>query len=494
MITVYVVDGRIDRVMPSSRSGLFLDGTEVALPSSARIFPGFVDTHCHVIGPGMMAERIDLRDATSPQQCVERVAGQVQRQPGGEWVLGFGWNQMGWTSQADFNRHALDAVAPDHPVVLHRVDTHAAWVNTAALRAAGLAAESVVSGGEIVLDERGEPTGLLIDEAVKILEAAMPEPDSDTIARWYANSMVECLQYGLTELHDMTVAPEWLEPMARLAERGDMPVRCRAFLDGKNERWKAVLQPTQLAPNLDTVGVKFFADGALGSRGAFLLEPYSDAPGTLGIPTITREELVERSREPIRNGYSIATHAIGDAANRLVLDAYERLRQDAPEALLRIEHAQIVHPDDVGRFTELNVIPTVQAVHCTSDAMMAEERLGPERCNYAYGWKSLLDSGRPLLGGSDFPIESPDPLVGMRAFVHREARGKSWYPEQSVSRETALRAYTEWAVHGVPQPERRGKLLAGYDADLTVLTSDPVDDPDAAVLMTIVAGKVRYEA
>lgn len=493
MISVYVVDGCIDRVESSSRSRLFLNGAEVGLPAGAKIFPGFVDTHCHLIGPGMMAERVDLRGAGSAHECVRHVAAETRLRSPGEWILGFGWNQQGWTDLPHCNRQTLDAIAPNNPVALYRIDTHAAWVNTAALNAAELGSASVVEGGEVVLDENGEPTGLLIDDAVKVLEAAMPTPTPEMIARWYKYGVGECLQYGLTEVHDMTVAPEWLEPMTVLADRGDMNIRCRAFLDGKYERWKALPKPSVLGHNLDAVGVKFFSDGALGSRGAYLLEPYSDDPTTVGIATITREELIESSRQPIEAGYAIATHAIGDGANRLVLDAYQQLRTDYTEALLRIEHAQIVHPDDVPRFSELNVIPTVQSTHCTSDAAMAVERLGPERCAYAYGWKSLLDTGRPLLGGSDFPIESVDPLLGLRAFVHRETQGGPWYPEQKVSHQVAVQSYTEWAGLGVPGNSKRGKLAAGYDADITVLSGDPIDDPEAMVVMTIVAGKVGFE-
>lgn len=483
-------NGLIERVERATAARLILNDTEILLPVNAVILPGFVDTHCHLIGPGQMAERIDLRGTRSAGECIERVADDIRGRTAGEWILGFGWNQEAWESREGFDRNSLDAVAPDNPVALYRIDTHAAWANSAALKAAGLHAGSRIGGGEVVLDEHGEPTGLLIDEAVKLLERRMPAPTNEQVGRWYRYGVEECLRYGITEAHDMTVAPEWLQGMTGLAESGEMRVRCRAFLDGKAERWRAVPKPARLGPNLDIVGVKFFSDGALGSRGAYLLEPYSDAPETRGIATISSDELVERSRDPIGAGYAIATHAIGDAANRIVLDAYERLRPEYPDALLRIEHAQIVHPDDVPRFAALNVIPTMQPTHCTSDARMAEERLGPERCAYAYGWRNLLDAGVPLLGGSDFPIESPDPLAGLAAFVRREVDGVPWYPEQAVSREVALKAYTEWAGLGVPGVPNRGRLEAGCDADLVVLDGDPFEG--GRVVMTVVAGRVEY--
>lgn len=489
--SVEVQDRLIERMATSSQSRLLLNGVEVSLPKGSIILPGFVDTHCHLIGPGQMAERIDLREARSAAECVERLAREGNDRAPGEWILGFGWNQEGWNDLHNFDRHAIDAVIPDNPVALYRIDTHAAWVNSAALRLAGLTVPSAIQGGELLLDENGQPNGLLIDEAVKVLERAMPTPTNEQIARWYRYGVEECLRYGITEVHDMTVAPEWLEPMTGLAERGEMRIRCRAFLDGKLERWRAVPKPTTLGPNFDTVGVKFFSDGALGSRGAFLLEPYSDAPETQGLATISRDELIEASRPAIESGYAIATHAIGDAANRIVLDAYERLRHDYPDALLRIEHAQIVHPDDLPRFAALNIIPVVQPTHCTSDAAMAVERLGAKRCSYAYGWKSLRDTGVPLLGGSDFPIESPDPLLGLRDFVRREAAGVPWHPEQAISREDALKSYTEWAPLGVTGASNRGRLEPGCDADLVVLSGDPFDN-DTHVVMTVVGGEVVY--
>lgn len=491
MKAIYVANGKIERVEDREGAKLVLDGRDCELPAGARLLPGFVDTHCHLIGPGQMADLVDLKGANSASECIRRV-GEGARTHAGGWLKGFGWNQQGWGDLENFTRTELDGVVPDVPVALYRIDTHAVLANTSALNLAGLHADTELDGGEVVLGPDGTPTGLLIDEAVKMLEQAMPAPDADTIARWYKYGVDECLSFGLTEVHDMTVHPDWLEPMTRLANRGDMRLRCAAFLDGKHRRWKALPGPRVLGKNLEAVGVKFFSDGALGSRGAFLLEPYSDAPDTRGLAIMTAAELIEAARDPIRAGFGIATHAIGDGANRLVLEAYRELRTEFHGALLRIEHAQIVHPNDVPTFLELNVIPTIQPTHCTSDAAMAEERLGPERCAYAYGWKSLLDAGRPLLGGSDFPIESPDPLLGLRAFVDRDPGNGPWYPEQAIDRDTALRAYTQWAPLGVPTQPHRGVLRPGYDADLVVLSGDPFEDRDASVLMTIVGGEIVY--
>ena len=489
---VYVHGKTIASVEASEVSRLFLNKTEVVLPDNAVILPGFVDTHCHLIGPGMMTERIDLRGTHSVDECVVRTAKEVKGRRTNEWVIGFGWNQERWNDLEKFHKETLDAIAPNNPVILYRIDTHAAWLNSQALRLAGLHGEVAVEGGEVLTNNQAEPTGIVLDNAVKFVEQSMPSYTSEQILRWYDYGVKECLRYGITEVHDMTVHPNWLEPMVRLGESGGMKIRCNAFLDGLEERWKVVPAPTLLAPNLQTTGVKFFSDGALGSRGAYLLEPYSDELGTRGICMMSSEEIVDRSRELIEAGYGIATHAIGDGANRLVLDAYERLRSFSPEALLRIEHAQIVHPDDVSRFASNHIIPTVQSTHCTSDAEMAEERLGEERCNYAYGWKSLREQNVPLLGGSDFPIESPDPLLGLRAFVNREGVSGVWHPEQAISRDDALSAYTEWAPFGLPDKPNRGRLEPGCDADLVVLSGDPFEE-DTGVEMTVVGGNVCYQ-
>jgi predicted amidohydrolase YtcJ len=490
-----ISSGRIESATPSESSRLFIDGREVALPRGAVILPGFVDTHCHLIGPGMMADRVGLQHARSAEECARLVAVRVATAAPGDWIFGFGWNQDLWPDGRLPDRSTLDAVAPDHPVALYRIDTHAAWLNTRALHQAGIT-PGEIEGGKIEVDEEGEMTGILVDNAVKTFDASLPEPGVEQRRRWIEYGVRECLRYGITEIHDMNVEPERLEPMTLLAEAGGMRLRCNVFLEAQRDQWRAIPQPETLASNLHIVGVKYFTDGALGSRGALLLEPYSDASETRGLELMSSAELVERASGAIEYGYAVATHAIGDAANRLVLDAYAVLRANYPEALLRIEHAQIVHPDDVPRFALLGVIPAMQPTHCTSDAAMAESRLGPRRCSYAYGWRSLRSTGVALIGGSDFPVESADPLPGIRAFHFREpvpGRG-AWHPEQAVTRGEALDAYTRWAPLGIPGNTKRGSLEPGYAADVVVLDGDPFEDRDARVLMTIVGGRIEYTA
>jgi len=482
--------GEIVSVRRGDRARLKLDGVDFPISSGSYVVPGFVDTHCHLIGLGMMAARVSLRGLHSARECARRIHERALAQEKGTWIVGYGWNQEEWDDCQWPHRSVLDELIPDHPVVLQRVDTHASWVNTRAIEEAGLEVRDV-DGGRIVLDDEGLPSGVLIDAAMQIIERALPEPTDDEKMSWISWSARECARLGITEVHDMNVEPERLEAMMRVADGGEMLVRCRVFLSAMKGEWRALPEPTPLARNLDTVGVKFFADGALGSRGAYLLEPYADAD-TRGIPLLTCEQLVEAAAAPIAVGYAIATHAIGDGANRLVLDAYGRLRHANPEALLRIEHAQVVHDDDVQRFGSLGVVPVVQPIHCTSDAEMAVRRLGVSRCHAAYRWRSLQRSAGLLLAGSDFPIESADPIDGIRAFVARRPDGNSaaWYGEECVSLQEALAAYTEWGVKGVPGSAKRGRLQAGFDADLTVLSGDPL--AGGAVEATIVAGVPVY--
>jgi len=274
-----------------------------------------------------------------------------------------------------------------------------------------------------------------------------------------------------------------------------MNIRCEVFLKAQGDEWRAVPKPGALAKNVNIVGVKYFADGALGSRGALLIEPYSDAPDTRGIQLLSADQLAALAAEPARRGFAVATHAIGDGANRLVLDAYTQLRSNHPDALLRVEHAQIVHPDDVPRFAQLGVLPSMQPTHCTSDAAMAETRLGAERCGYAYGWRNLRRTGIPILAGSDFPIESPDPVAGVRAFVNRldSTTNKPWYPEQQLTPEEAIAAFTAWPAAGLPSQPLHGRIAEGYVADIVVLSGDPWLPAAPKTFATIVAGNVVWE-
>lgn len=475
---VEILEGRITSALPADRSALRIDGRTLDLPADARILPGFVDSHCHLIGPGQMGDRVRLAGLPSAAACLDAVRSFAEASPDLDWVLGFGWNDEEWSDPEGFSREMLDRLLPDRPLVLYRIDTHGAWCNTRALEQGGIVARASEDNQEVIpLRGDGEPSGLLLEGGVKWLEAGMPAPTIDDFLRWYRVGVDYALRFGLTEVHDMNVQPEWLPALVKLAERGELPIRVRLFLDGGKDQWKEFDRPGEIAPNLYMDGVKYFADGALGSRGALLLEPYADSPETYGVGTITPDELNECARGPLDRGFAVATHAIGDAANRIVLDGYERLRPDYPHALLRIEHAQIVHPDDIPRFAALRVLPSVQPIHCTSDIRMAERRLGSDRASVLYPWRSLIEAGLPLLAGSDFPIESGDPWVGIESFVERRGPdGGAWHPEERIDPQRALAAYTAWPHLGVPERPRRGRLQRGFDGDVVVWDGRDVRD------------------
>lgn len=492
MEIIHISAGRIASAGASEKSRLFIDGRELHLPAGSIMLPGFVDTHCHLIGLGLMASRVGLQGADSAMECARRVAERAAGTPAGEWIVGFGWNQEEWGERNMPDRHVLDALVPDHPVLLVRIDSHASWLNSRALQEAGIGPVQV-DGGSVELDASGAPSGILIDNAMKLAESALPAPGVEQQRRWIAQSAHECVRLGITEIHDMNVEPGRIEAMTRAAEGGEMLLRCQTFLAAQQNEWKVAGRPGTVAPNLHFVGVKYFIDGALGSRGAFLLEPYSDASDTCGLLLLEAAELAELATEPLQQGFAVASHAIGDGANRIALDAYQNLRSRFPQGLLRVEHAQMVHPDDLPRFASIGVIPTMQATHCTSDAAMALARLGPERCGYAYGWRAMRELDVPVLGGSDFPIESPDPLTGLRAYHFRESvpGDGPWHGEQAISRADALDAYTAWAPCGIPGRAQRGALREGYDADMVVLDGDPFD-VDTQVVMTMVGGEIVY--
>ena len=483
---IEIQDGMFTAVDRSGPSRLVIDGGEVDLPTDVVFLPGFVDTHCHLMGAGEMAERVDLHGAGSAAECARRMADAAGRLPSGRWILGFGWNQEEWNDPAPLDRTILDAHLHDHPAALYRIDTHAVAINTRAMEAAGIVSGEI-EGGRIESDAAGEPTGMLIDSAIRILERAWPAVTDADRERWIELGAAEARRHGLTAVHDMNVEPERLPAMIAVAERGGLGLRVHLFLKGESGAWREIERPGQIADGVTIDGVKFFADGALGSRGALLIEPYSDAPDVSGIELMSPAELVDAAVPAIERGFAIATHAIGDRAVRNVIVAYEELRERYPDALLRMEHAQIVHSEDLVRMARAGIIAAVQPTHCISDASMAIRRLGSERARDAYRWRSLIDAGVTIIAGSDFPVESPSALDGLRAFVDRDPGDGPWYPHERITPEEAVDAFTSAALTGVTFPRRTGRIHPGFAADLTILSGDPFS-PRTTVIATLLAG------
>lgn len=498
-----------------------LDQLAAAAPGARRVrlggthaVPGLQDAHGHLENLGKSLETVDLRGVPSFAVLVERVAEAARGLPAGTWLEGRGWDQNLWPEKR-FPHHAeLSRATPEHPVVLRRVDGHATLVNARALAAAGLDGGFDVAlqpeGGEVLLGEDGRATGVLVDAAMGLVARHVPAADEDTRARRLQLAHDALVRAGLTAVHDMGVDPWTVETIAGLRDAGRWRLRTVLYLSMRSGSDPADYAgfPRRADPR-DVVcvpGVKLYADGALGSRGAALLEDYSDRPGHRGLLMIQPDELARCLGLCSELGLQPATHAIGDRGNRMVLDAYEAESERSPgfaDLRPRIEHAQVVAREDWRRFARLGVIPSMQPTHCTSDMDWVPERVGDERSLGAYAWQRLAPDPAVLAFGSDFPVERWDPLPGLYAARTRQhpdgTPAGGWLPDQRVDARTALTGFTWGAAHAAHQEDRRGRLAPGYFADITVLDCDPLgDDPsdllEAAVVGTVINGHVTYPA
>ncbi|MEQ1892024.1 MAG: amidohydrolase [Planctomycetota bacterium] len=473
--------------------------------------PGLVDAHGHLESLGETLESVDLVGCGSVEELIERVAARASTVPAGTWIVGRGWDQTRWTT-GEFPEHAaLSARVPEHPVYLERVDGHAAFVNQAALSLAKLTGGvplPPIEGGKVVLDENGAPTGVLVDAATNLVTARIPPPDAATRKRRILAAQQALLACGLVGMHDMGTVPETLAVLRELEDDGELKLRVASYLwanDGLAPFGK-VKPERDLDAKLRIVGAKLMVDGALGSRGAALLEDYSDAPGERGLIQMSAEAFQARVEEVFAAGLQPAAHAIGDAGNRRVLEAYAlALAKNAKRSDLRprIEHAQVVAAADWARFDELGVIPSMQPTHATSDMRWAEQRLGMERAEGAYAWKKLAGPHAPLAFGSDFPVERPQPLEGLYAAITRQDKDGhppgGWRADQALDARTALAAFTSGAAYAAHEETRRGKLLVGYAADLSVFDVDPLRCEPQALLsakatMAIIDGELVWPA
>ncbi len=471
--------------------------TRVLELNGRTVCPGFTDSHLHLSGFARTLGEVDLTGTASEAEVVARTVAAAVNHPPGSWIVGRGWDQNDWDS-TDFPVHdRLSAALPDHPVALQRIDGHALLVNAAALAAAGIDASTPSpAGGRILHDAHGAPTGVLIDNAMALVDRQLPEPDPADLARNVRRAIAELHRHGITSVHDAGVPWRVVEVYADLARRGRFPLRAYVMLDGSDaDCWRT----DRGVPTDDLTGqgllavraMKLYADGALGSRGAALLSDYSDDPGNTGLLRTDPALLQAACERALREGWQVATHAIGDRGNEIVLDTYERafaavpVSERAPggeEPRFRIEHVQVLAPADVPRFAELGVIASMQCQHQTSDMPWAEARLGPERVKLAYAWRSLLDAGARFAGGSDCPVEKPDPLDAFRAAVTRtDASGApfgGWHREQAMTRAEALASITAWPAYAAFQEKRLGSLVVGRRADVVVLSDDPLTVPE----------------
>lgn len=467
--------------------------------------PGLIDAHGHVQFFGRSLSEVSCAGAVSEAECAARAARAASAAAPDSWIRGVGWKQDEWRERRLPTSASLSAAVPGHPVALARVDSHALWVNDLALGRAGISRETKdPEGGLIVRDAAGNPTGVLVDNAMRMVFQAMPRPSPMDTEALLVRGLKALAAVGLTAIHDAGVDRDTLEVYRKLAEEERLPVRVYAMLDGQQPLEKLSVQMDQWRRTPETGrltvrAVKMFADGALGSRGARLFEPYSDDPGNSGLWLTEPGELRIRIQAIAEAGFQPCIHAIGDAACAEVLSAYAslpRIRALRP----RVEHLQLLRARDVPLLRACGAVASMQPTHATSDALWAEARLGrgTERQKGAYAWRQALDAGAPLAFGSDFPIESIDPRVGLRSAVaRRAANGQAWMPEQRLTRDEALRAFSAGAAYAEHAEDRRGMIREGYDADLTVFDRDvlevAVDElPEVGISATVVGGVVEY--
>ena len=465
----------------------------------AYVIPGLVDAHCHLHAMGELLNGLMLYNISSKENVLKACVNSTSRR--GDWIYGMGWNQEHWDEKTYPHAHDLDALFPDIPVYLRRADGHAAWANTRAMMLAGIDKHTKdPEGGSIMHDELGNPTGIFIDNAMDLIATHIPLQSKDEIILNIRAATSLCSSFGITEVHDMDVHPDLLPIYLELAESGILPIRIQSYVKAQNDEWSVHGCLPAGGEFMRIAGLKFFSDGALGSRGAAMLEPYADA-NHCGLILMDEETLYQKAKQGIEEGFSIATHAIGDKANQLVINAYQRLRNEGiadADTILRIEHTQIVMPNDIDRMQSLDIKSIPQSIHCISDAQMAKTRLG-NRMSIAYPWNSLITKGIRPAGSSDFPIESANPLLGIDAYCRRIPMGETepWMPEEIISQEDALLSYTLWAHEASGMEYRRGKLMIKFDADLTIISQDIVHCPpkellNTRVLATYSAGIRRF--
>ncbi|WP_419825133.1 amidohydrolase [Sphingomonas sp.] len=486
-------DGKVARLLKAGEERpKWLDYRQDA--HGRTMLPGLIDAHGHIMDYGFQLTTLDLSATTSLADMQTKLANYAAHKQTPGWIRGFGWNQERWPDKRFPTAQDLDLAARERPVLLERVDGHAVVVNSAAMAAAGIGPSTKdVPGGRIERDAKGRPTGLFVDAAVALVKRAMPQAAAIEVDDAFGHAQEKLLSYGVTAVADMkTELSDW-NAWRRAGDRGALRIRIASYADGIDVAASVAGEgptPWLYDGRLRMVGVKLFADGALGSRGAWLKRPYADMPSTRGLQFMDDAQVRNRMSRAAMDGFQVAIHAIGDAANAQALDSIEELAQTYKgDRRWRIEHAQIVDPADLPRFARNGIVASMQPTHETGDWAMAEARLGPERLAGAYAWKTMLDEHVPLAFGSDFPVESPNPFPGLAAAVSRQdAAGRpagGWHPEQRIGIAQALAAFTTGAAYAEGAEDRIGSLQPGHYADFVLINGDPIANPDPQTLRAI---------
>lgn len=485
----------LQRKYPAANTIAVLNGT---------ILPGLTDAHAHLYGLGVALDVVDLTGTQSYDEVIARVKQRAATTAPGEWITGRGWDQNDWPVQ-EFPAFApLDAAVPDHPVFVTRVDGHAALANSAAMRAAGItAATKDPDGGKIVRDANGNPTGVFIDAATDLVENAMPAPSAQQRKARVLAAAQNIAANGLTEIHDAGITAETIAAVQELIDEKRCPIRVYAMLSDNAallEQWFRGKPLIDYGGRLTVRSVKLYADGALGSRGAALLAPYSDDPGNSGLMLATPEHLQDVASRGRAAGFQVNTHAIGDRGVRNVIDAYAQAGVAANDRF-RIEHLQVIAPGDIPRLVRHGIIGSMQPTHATSDMYWAEARLGAERAKGAYAWRTVLNAGGRLALGSDFPVEAVNPFFGLYAAVTRQDQkgwpDGGWHPTEKLTLAEAIRGFTSDAAYAAFEETSRGTIEAGKLADFTIVEGDLFAMPaselyKAKVRYTVVGGEVVF--